>query len=105
MFNNLVVPRGIENRNETTMGIQDYLDLLAVDKRNKHCRVVTAAEVYDGVYLRSKCLDKDLVIVIRPTGKTREELSHLTCAENPQCDPSKEVAIRLETIMRIDFES
>lgn len=86
------------------MEIQDYLDLFTGDKQNKLCRVVTTAKTYEGVYLRSICPDKELAIVIRPTGITREELKNVTCPDNPECDPTKEVAIPVAVIKEVAFD-
>lgn len=81
------------------MEIQDYLDLFTGDKQNKPCRIVTTAGVYEGVYLRS-----DLAIVIRPTGQTREYIKNVTCPDNPECDPTKEVAIPVAVIKEVAFD-
>lgn len=85
------------------MDLVDFLDLVS-DKKGKKCIVETTAGVFEGIYLRQN-VNEGLQMVIRPTGKTKEMLEHVAIPEMPEKDLSKECAIPISKITRIEFIS
>lgn len=90
-----------EKHYATIMNPIDFFDLVS-GKNGKSCIVETKARAYEGIYLHQRP-EGGLRMVIRPTGTTKEYLTNIGCAENPLCDPSKECAIPVDQITRIEF--
>lgn len=79
----------------------DFLDLIS-DKKGKNCIIETITGTYEGIYLRQGT-EGGLQMVIQPIGKTKETLADIAIAESPEIDLSKECAIPVSKITRIDF--
>lgn len=73
------------------------------DKENKFCTIETTAGVYEGVFLRNAKPGNDLLMIIRPTGKTREMLANIAMKEDCSC--MNEVGVLVESIVTIEFAS
>ncbi len=46
-------------------------------KENKSCVIETTAGIYEGVYIGTKCPADNILMIFRPTGKTRETLAYV----------------------------